>query len=412
MKKIIALVAPLIVVPLIFGLMACNERGKDPNEPIDPNEKNIFDKYVKQGVIKGVSLREKLVLPASSYVLDGALIVEEGGELVIEPGTIIKANKGFDKYILVARGGKIMAQGTADKPITFTANATYANKANEGQGHWGGILLNGYAPISHPVNGKTEGKTEINNAYAYGGDNEHDNSGVLKYVVIAYGGASRSEEVEHNGLTLNAVGDGTTIENVYVLNSADDAIEFFGGTVNVKNLLAVNPEDDMFDFTQGYSGTLENCYGIWEEGYYSGEKDPRGVEADGNLDGKNKEYDRQSFFTIRNMTIELNMQPKTNKETDHGYFMDDVIKIRRECKVNIENALVKGTGSAEDLIDLTDKVTNAKPGCIINVTNKLSSKLIGKEVRAIDAKQHTINISDGNTGCNKDLFKWTGYKIK
>jgi len=75
------------------------------------------------------------------------------------------------------------------------------------------------------------------------------------------------------------VGSGTKIENIYVPNGSDDGVEFFGGTVNVKNLLVVNPDDDMFDFTQGYKGTLENAYGIWEAGYTSSESDPRGIEA-------------------------------------------------------------------------------------------------------------------------------------
>jgi hypothetical protein len=99
-------------------------------------------------------------------------------------------------------------------------------------------------------------------------------------------------------LTLNGVGSGTKISNIYVYEGADDAVEFFGGTVNVSNFLAVNPDDDMFDFTQGYTGTLKNCYGIWEKGYVSSEDDPRGVEADGNLDGKFGANPNQSNINI------------------------------------------------------------------------------------------------------------------
>lgn len=397
-----ALVA-FLIASFSVAITAC----KDPEPNKEP--KTDIEKYVKDGVIKSINLREKLVLPKNTYVLDGALVVEDGGELHLAPGTIIKANKGFDKYLLVARGGKIFADGTAKEPIIFTANATYDDKANEGQGHWGGVIINGKAKLSAPEGQVAEGKTEIDNAYPYGGDNDSDNSGVLRYVMINYAGAAKNTEVEHNGLTLNGVGNGTQIENIYILNSADDAIEFFGGSVNVKNLLAVNPEDDMFDFTQGYIGTLENCYGIWEEGYYSGEKDPRGVEADGNLDGKNAEYVRQTDFTIRNMTIDLRLEPKTNKETDQGRFMNDVLKIRRGCKATIENALVKGQGVADDLIDLKDKRSNAADGCVINITNALSSKLIGKEVNAEDASKHTINIKEGNSGCPTTIFGWTGY---
>lgn len=90
---------------------------------------------------------------------------------------------------------------------------------------------------------------------------------------MRFTGARSSADIEHNGLTLNGVGRGTTIKNLYITDGADDAIEFFGGTVNVENILAVNCDDDMFDFTQGYKGTLSNCYGVWEAGYTSTEED-------------------------------------------------------------------------------------------------------------------------------------------
>src|SRR5690606_18790757 len=126
------------------------------------------------------------------------------------------------------------------------------------------------------------GSTEVNTAYVYGGSNVSDNSGELSYLILGNTGARSSADVEHNGLTLNGVGNGTTITDLYIYDCADDAIEFFGGSVNVNNLLAVNPDDDMFDFTQGYNGSLKNAYGIWEVGYTSSESDPRGIEADGN----------------------------------------------------------------------------------------------------------------------------------
>ena len=165
---------------------------------------------------------------------------------------------------------------------------------------------------------------------------------------ICYAGARSTADIEHNGLTLNGVGNGTKIENIYVLESADDAIEFFGGTVNVTNLLAVNPDDDMFDFTQGYCGTLKNCYGVWESDYTSTEADPRGIEADGNMDGLYPDHLRQSDFKVENMTI-VNNAANTADNVDR---MQDVIKIRRGAKATITNALVKGTGGAIDLVDI------------------------------------------------------------
>src|SRR5690606_28838925 len=140
---------------------------------------------------------------------------------------VIKAKKGFGSYILVLQGGKINVNGTADKPVTMTADVPNAE-----QGYWGGLIINGRAPLS----GGSTGSTEINSAYSYGGTNTADNSGSITYLKLEATGARSSANVEHNGLTLNGVGNGTKIENVFIPDGADDGIEFFGGSVNVKNL--------------------------------------------------------------------------------------------------------------------------------------------------------------------------------
>ena len=227
---------------------------------------------VGDNILSGTLTGEQ-TLESKEYILNGTVIVADGGRLNIPAGTTIKAREGFSSYLLVAQGGKLYADGTADKPVIFTANTT-----SPVSGYWGGIIINGKAPISGQNADKSDtGLTEIDNSFKYGGNVDDDNSGSLTYVQICYAGARSTADIEHNGLTLNGVGSGTKIENIYVLESADDAIEFFGGTVNVTNLLAVNPDDDMFDFTQGYSGTLKNCYGVWENGYTSTEADPRGI---------------------------------------------------------------------------------------------------------------------------------------
>ncbi len=380
MKKILLFL--IVSSTLIFSAASCEE---DPIPGGNAEDKNLSG-----------SITDTRTLDASvEYLLVGPLLVEDGGVLNIPAGTTIKAKKGFSSYILVLQGGKINVNGTAEKPVTMTADIPNAE-----QGHWGGLIINGRAPLADP---KEKGSTEINSAYLYGGDKPNDNSGSITYLKLEFTGARSSANVEHNGLTLNGVGNGTKIENIYIPNGADDGIEFFGGSVNVKNLLVVNSDDDMFDFTQGYNGTLENCYGIWEPGFVSSESDPRGVEADGNLDGLSPEHPNQSNFKIKNMTIDLRLAASTTE----GYYMHDVIKVRRGAKATIENALVKGQGQAKDLVDMTDKKGNGDAATTISVTNSLSTPLSGKEING-DAK---VNIKAGNTGCPTNIFAWTGYQI-
>ena len=369
---------------------SCENNVNDDNDQPSANELS--------GAITSVKELDANV----TYTLNGTVTVEEGGELVIPAGTVIKCRKGFSNYLLVLPGGKIMAEGTAEKPIVFTADVE-----NAGSGYWGGIIINGKAPISGAEKYSTA-LTEVNNAYIYGGNDAEDNSGVLKYVKIEYAGARSTAEVEHNGLTLNAVGNGTVIENIYVLESADDAIEFFGGSVNVTNLLAVNSDDDMFDFTQGYTGTLKNCYGVWAKGYTSTESDPRGIEADGNFDGMGPDHVDQSNFKVENMTVDLRL----DYSDAEGSYMHDVIKLRRGATANITNALLKGVGAYKDIIDLTDGKGDGTEQSSISISNENTGTALGKEINITDGKSYpNVKVEAGNTGCDATLFGWTGYTL-
>lgn len=348
---------------------------------------------ILSGTLTGVQ-----TLEAKEYILNGTVIIADGGRLNIPAGTTIKAREGFSSYLLVAQGGKLYADGTAAKPIIFTANST-----TPVSGYWGGIIINGKAPISGSKADKTDtALTEVNNDYKYGGNVDDDNSGSLTYVEICYAGARSTADIEHNGLTLNGVGSGTKIENIYVLESADDAIELFGGTVNVTNLLAVNPDDDMFDFTQGYSGTLKNCYGVWESSYTSTESDPRGIEADGNMDGNYSDHLRQSNFTVENLTI-VNNAANTTDNVDR---MQDVIKIRRGAKATIKNALVKGTGGSIDLIDMKDGKGAGNADSSISITNSL--QFTGAKLNGV---LNTLTEPTNNAGADATLYSWTKYNF-
>src|SRR5690606_11850619 len=291
------------------------------------------------------------------------------------------------------------AKGTSTSPITFTSPETKS-------GSWGGLIINGKAPLSRAnASDPSTFGTEINDQIQYGGNDVADNSGELDYVILEYTGSNISDESEHNGLTLNGVGNGTKISNIYIKDGADDAIEFFGGSVNVTNLLVVNSEDDMFDFTQGYSGTLTNAYGIWEGDFTTNEGDPRGIEADGNLDGKYEDHVAQSNFTIKDMTI-------VNRSTTPGDagLMQDVVKIRRGATANITNLLIEiGENSRfTDIIDFTDGNGTGNAASNITYTFNPESMFDASKVKGEGA---TITKNDTQTGANTSVFSWTGYSF-
>ena len=204
------------------------------------------------------------------YVLSSRIAVVSGVTLTIQPGVIVKGQAGTGANataLLVARGGKLMAEGTADAPIIFTSVAdeimpgeiASPNLDPDLNGLWGGLLILGNAPISADAPSvQIEGIPPSDQNGLYGGDNAGDNSGVIRYVSIRHGGTNIGEGNEINGLTLGGVGSGTIIENIEIVANQDDGIEWFGGTVNVKNAVIWNTGDDAVDTDQSWSGTLDN----------------------------------------------------------------------------------------------------------------------------------------------------------
>ncbi len=214
------------------------------------------------------------------YVLGGRITVLDGATLTIEPGTVIKGEAGTGANataLLVARGGMLMAEGTATAPIIFTSLVDEITPADVAAGNfgspnldpdlnglWGGVIVLGRAPISASVNNADVSEIQIEGIPTtdpnglYGGTNPADNSGVLKYISIRHGGANIGSGNEINGLSLGGVGTGTVVENIEVVANQDDGIEWFGGTVSVTNALIWNVGDDGMDTDQGWSGTMDN----------------------------------------------------------------------------------------------------------------------------------------------------------
>ncbi|MFT4833744.1 MAG: hypothetical protein ACJA2C_000870 [Marinoscillum sp.] len=206
----------------------------------------------------------------SVYVLGGRIAVTSGATLTIEAGTIIKGQAGTGTNataLIVARGAKLMAVGTAAAPIIFTSVAdeiqpgeVESPNLDEGiNGLWGGIIVLGNARISADNESEQiEGIPANDSNGLYGGTDDADNSGTIQYISVRHGGANIGEGNEINGLTLGGVGSGTTIDHVEIVANQDDGIEWFGGTVNVSYALVWNAGDDAIDTDQAWAGTLDN----------------------------------------------------------------------------------------------------------------------------------------------------------
>lgn len=208
--------------------------------------------------------------PTKVYTITGKVLVESGASLIIPAGTRITVAEGAN-YLIVDRGGKLYINGTASSPVLFEGTS-------HKQGHWGGIVLLGNAPTNRSAAGTST--SELGDM-TYGGTDNNDNSGVIKYVVIKDSGFKYNPEKEFNGLSLFGVGSGTTISYVYVTDGADDGVECFGGSPNVDHLVVTGVGDDGFDWTEGYKGSASFLYVARKKQYQTNtEPGNRGIEAD------------------------------------------------------------------------------------------------------------------------------------
>ena len=227
----------------------------------------------------------------NEYLLNGLVFVDAGATLTIQPGTVIKGKPGQGENasaLVVARGGKIFASGTADAPIVFTAEADDAKDPNDlpddARGLWGGVIILGNATLnSTPGETPIEGIPVNEPRGLYGGSDDADNSGVFRFVSIRHGGTDIGAGNEINGLTMGGVGSGTVIEYVEVFNNQDDGFEWFGGTENTKYLVSAFNGDDAFDYDEGFRGKGQFWFVIQDEetGNRAGEHDGGTTPEDG-----------------------------------------------------------------------------------------------------------------------------------
>jgi hypothetical protein len=257
MKKLLALV-------LILGILSCKKELGGGEGPI-----NVPSTTTLSGNINTtITLTSDKV-----WTLKGYVYITDGAKLIIQPGTTIVSDIAEKGALCIERGAQIIAEGTATKPIIFTSGK---NAGERSPGDWGGIVILGRAKTNRSSEPTIEGGV----GRPYGGTNDADNSGVLKYIRIEYAGIAALPNSEINALTLGGVGSGTVIEHVQTVYANDDAFEFFGGTVNAKNLYAFATADDDYDFDFGYTGTITNSVSKRDPQFVDNGDAGNGVECD------------------------------------------------------------------------------------------------------------------------------------
>ena len=294
-----------------------------------------------EGSVLQGNITTDLNVPTGNYNLKGVVVVKAGATLTIEAGTTFTVTSADQaagtNYLQVEQGGKIVAVGTSSSPIVFTAQSQQI-------GAWGGIIINGKARIN------VAGGTEVAEAggLVYGGNDDADNSGTLKYVRVEYAGAAiTGGTAEYNAFSFFGVGSGTVLENLQAYKGADDAFEFFGGAVNATNLAAFGCEDDNIDWDRGYRGTLSNIWII--------------QPANGDFG-----------FECSNLPVEFNSSPRANPTvtnvtiTGSGNANKAAFNFKEGTAGNISNVKVTNVGYGVDLRnqlgqfqDGSLKVTNA-----------------------------------------------------
>ena len=226
------------------------------------------------------------------WTLKGYVYVTDGASLIIQPGTVIKSDVAEKGALCIERGAKIIAEGTPDRPIVFTSGQPEGQRS---PGDWGGIVILGRAK----TNRSSEPTIEGGIGRPYGGTNDDDNSGVLRYVRIEYAGIAALPNSEINALTLGGVGKGTTIQYVQTIYANDDAFEFFGGTVSPKFIYAFATADDDFDFDFGYTGEVSNGVAKRDPQFVDNGDAGNGIECDNDGTGSSAQpYTHPKLFNM------------------------------------------------------------------------------------------------------------------
>lgn len=278
-------------------------------------------------------------------ILKGFVYVADGITLTIEPGAVVKGEKVTMGSLIVEPGGKIIADGTAEKPIVFTSDQAKGSRA---YGDWGGLILCGKAPVN-----SNDPQIEGGPRTHYGGNDPEDNSGILRYVRIEFAGYPFQPNKEINGLTCGAVGRGTTLEYIQVSYCGDDSYEWFGGTVNARYLIAYNGWDDEFDTDNGFNGKLQFLLGIRDPKHADTSKS-NGFESDNDAEGSGNNPLTTPVFSNVTLIGPLYGESAGKAESEILYVTEDAangakggqfqsaMHIRRNSSLKVYNSVFTG----------------------------------------------------------------------
>ena len=304
-----------LTVAMVASTALCVSCSKEDSGDVIPNlEGNLASGTTLAGNVVGNAYLEK----NGTYLLSGGLHVKAGATLNIAEGVrIVAEDDDISDYILIEQGAKINAVGTATNPIVMTSELKKT-------GAWGGIHICGRAH----TNAGTGVLSEIGNA-PYGGNDDADNSGVLKYIRLEYTGYALDEEHEANGISFYGVGSGTQVEYVQAYKGSDDGFEFFGGSVNVKHMVVTSCTDDSYDWTEGWDGKGQFLVAYQEPSATLGDNCDCLMECDNN--GKNAAATPVSHPVLANVTL-VGAQ-------DGG---DNGVLLRAGTEVELYNAIITG----------------------------------------------------------------------
>ncbi|HJS15579.1 MULTISPECIES: hypothetical protein [Rheinheimera] len=310
--------------------------------------------------IKGTITSDATLTADIAWALSGKVTVgndnANSATLTIQPGTKVFGKSGAD-YLVIARGSKIQAIGTATNPIVMTSvNDMLGLSDEESAAEWGGLVLLGKAPSNkcdqaNLANCQVEAEGE---AGPYGGADPEDNSGALKYVQVRYAGFEVIPDNELNGITFAGVGRGTTVEYIQVHNNLDDGVEFFGGTVDAKYVVLTGNRDDSLDWADGWTGRMQHVLI---------RHNPNDTKANRAIEGDNQSG---------NFTAEPISKPQISNMTIIGNNFDgeddsEGILLRAGTAGELYNVVITGPADMGECFDINsqESVNNASAGEIV-----------------------------------------------